>query len=1020
MLHLPAGFELPFVSTASPRPGRRRRGFTAATAVESLEVRQLLSAVGNTPPVADAVAITTEEDTAVDGVVTASDIDGDVLTYAIAVGAEPAHGEVVLDAATGAFHYTPVENYNGDDAFLVSVDDGCGGVVAATVSITVTPVNDPPTAFDLTLKAEAFTAINGYVGVPVRNRVIFDGDSLTRGLGASTPGGTYVSQVAPLLGPGWETRNLGIGGQMTMDVLADAATQIDSQFDASLNANVVCLWIGSNDIWQQLPANETYARIVEYSEDRQAAGFKVVVGSVMPRNLTPYAQTQRQELNALLREHWQEFADGFADFAAEPRLQNYLDTDYFADKVHPTDAGYAIVAPIATAAIQQALPAAAPPAATLTDVDGDAVTATLLDGPLSGGVSIDAATGLFSYVPGGPISSDSFTVLLDDGHGQTATATVTLEIAPPNDKPRPGRDVLRASQGEIAGLDLFANDHDADGDPITLTGIVMPPELGAALTVTSDGVLKFDGTALPASAVALDHPTPHKLWYTETDGHGAATSGVLQLWLSARRSLVVTGSGPGTIATLKFFDPLTDATTTIQPYADRLNPYWGGLKVAAGDFTGDGITDAAVAAWRGGEPRVKIYNGATGTLFRTLRPFGSSYSGGFELSAGDLDGDGRADLFVGRADGATQVLVYDVISTALLNTFDAFPEGIPSDETGGVHIAAADVTGDGLADLLVSPGGLSARPLVRVLDGASGTLVREVAVFPASFRGGVSVAGGDVDGDGYGDIIAVAATWSDVQTRVVSGLTGDLLHSFAAFGPSVRGAGFAAAGDVNGDGRSEFLVAHGTSVRAFDGSTGLAVGDFTAPAGAARAHVAGDAPLVSKPATTGAATPLLGGGDAPSPPDLPLTIHAAVVGLRQTAAALASAGLSAAATEAVGGVTIRFGGLPGSTLAAWQNTGLNANSVVLAPKANGRGWFLGDIGAGFDDVGHLIPPDAAVGRYDLLTALAHALTGKLGVPTPTQPTLLTGSVLNTGTRHLLPGRTLEQLFGSDPSTWLLI
>ncbi|MBK9081559.1 MAG: tandem-95 repeat protein [Rhizobiales bacterium] len=98
----------------------------------------------NDAPVASAPPATTAEDTPVSGAITASDVDGDALSFATTT--PPAHGTVTVDPATGAYTYTPDPNYNGPDSFVVTVSDGNGGVTTVTVPVTVTPVNDAPVA----------------------------------------------------------------------------------------------------------------------------------------------------------------------------------------------------------------------------------------------------------------------------------------------------------------------------------------------------------------------------------------------------------------------------------------------------------------------------------------------------------------------------------------------------------------------------------------------------------------------------------------------------------------------------------------------------------------------------------------------------------------------------------------------------------------------------------------------------------------------------------------------------------
>ncbi|MDD4042799.1 MAG: ExeM/NucH family extracellular endonuclease [Anaerolineaceae bacterium] len=96
----------------------------------------------NDDPVAEDQSVTTAEDTAVDITLVASDVDGDPLTYEVVT--QPAHGTVTLAGNLGT--YTPALDYNGPDSFTFKANDGAADSNIATVSITITPVNDAPVA----------------------------------------------------------------------------------------------------------------------------------------------------------------------------------------------------------------------------------------------------------------------------------------------------------------------------------------------------------------------------------------------------------------------------------------------------------------------------------------------------------------------------------------------------------------------------------------------------------------------------------------------------------------------------------------------------------------------------------------------------------------------------------------------------------------------------------------------------------------------------------------------------------
>ena len=108
------------------------------TATVNLEV----AAAGNSAPVATSDSVTTSEDTPASFLLLAADPDADALSYIIM--SSPANG--VLSGTAPNLTYTPNTDFNGSDRFTFRVNDGNVNSNIATVSITVTPVNDAPVA----------------------------------------------------------------------------------------------------------------------------------------------------------------------------------------------------------------------------------------------------------------------------------------------------------------------------------------------------------------------------------------------------------------------------------------------------------------------------------------------------------------------------------------------------------------------------------------------------------------------------------------------------------------------------------------------------------------------------------------------------------------------------------------------------------------------------------------------------------------------------------------------------------
>ena len=136
----------------------------------------------NDPPVALNGSATTAEDIAVTITLGGSDVEGVTLTYAVVNG--PAHG--TLGAVNGnSVTYTPAANFNGTDTFTFRANDGASNSTVAVVTITVTPVNDPPTATDGAVTTVGNTALDILL-----SGADADGDTLTYTLVGNPAHGT--------------------------------------------------------------------------------------------------------------------------------------------------------------------------------------------------------------------------------------------------------------------------------------------------------------------------------------------------------------------------------------------------------------------------------------------------------------------------------------------------------------------------------------------------------------------------------------------------------------------------------------------------------------------------------------------------------------------------------------------------------------------------------------------------------------------------------------------------------------
>ncbi|MGQ0457954.1 MAG: tandem-95 repeat protein, partial [Hyphomicrobium sp.] len=138
------------------------------TAVQTISVT--IAAVNDAPTVAATASRSTNEDTAVTGTVAGSDVDGDTLSYAVTTG--PTRGSVSLNAATGAYTYTPSANVSGTDSFIVTVSDGRGGTAQQTISVAVAAIVDAPTLSVISPVITPTGATSGVFGASPSGTVI--------------------------------------------------------------------------------------------------------------------------------------------------------------------------------------------------------------------------------------------------------------------------------------------------------------------------------------------------------------------------------------------------------------------------------------------------------------------------------------------------------------------------------------------------------------------------------------------------------------------------------------------------------------------------------------------------------------------------------------------------------------------------------------------------------------------------------------------------------------------------------
>lgn len=259
-------------------------------------------------------------------------------------------------------------------------------------------------------------------------------------------------------------------------------------------------------------------------------------------------------------------------------------------------------------------------------------------------------------------------------------------------------------------------------------------------------------------------------------------------------------------------------------------PYEIGINIAMGNFDSSPDIETVVGAGSKGGPHVKIYKDTvfTGQQFFA---YNQAFTGGVDVAAGDVDGDGIDEIITGAGPGGgPHVQVFKADGT-VVSSFFAYDARF----AGGVRVAAGDVDGDGNAEIITGPGA-GGGPNVKVFK-ADGRIIGSYFPFNPQFRGGVDVAVGDLSGDTKAEIVTAAGPGGGPHVRTMS-YAGDtatpvnyIADFFAYDATTFQGGVRVSVGNVQlSSVKSEILTvpdsAGGPHIKMFNGSGGFIKGDM--------------------------------------------------------------------------------------------------------------------------------------------------------------------------------------------------
>lgn len=271
---------------------------------------------------------------------------------------------------------------------------------------------------------------------------------------------------------------------------------------------------------------------------------------------------------------------------------------------------------------------------------------------------------------------------------------------------------------------------------------------------------------------------------------------------------IIAGLGFGSFPQLKILQTNSTIFKSFFAYSPLFS---GAVNVATGNVIGDDDNEIVTSPGAGGGPHIRVFN-TEGQVLAQFFAYDKNFRGGAWVALGDVTGDGVTDIITGSGKGMKPLVRIFNSKGALIKEFLAYAPGF----TGGVRVAVGDVNRDGQRDIITAPGP-GGGPHIRVFA-SDGSVLSQFFAFNQTYRGGVNIASADVHGDGQDEII-VAGESKSTPTVKVFGADGGLLSSFVAFDPSYLNGVSVAAGDVDGDGLTEIIAGHQTGsplIRVFD------------------------------------------------------------------------------------------------------------------------------------------------------------------------------------------------------------
>jgi VCBS repeat-containing protein len=450
----------------------------------------------NDPPVANNDAYTVNEggtlSVAAPGVL-GNDTDSDSPSLTAVLVSGPAHASSFALNADGSFNYVHDGSETISDSFTYRVNDGSANSNIATVTITVTPVNDPPVAVNDAYNVNEGGTLNVAAPGVLGNDTDPDSPTLTAVL---VSGPAHASSFT--LNPDGSFSYVHDGSETTSDTFTYRAN------DGSVNSNVATVTITI------APVNDTPVAVNDAYNVNEGATLNVAAPGVLGNDTDPDNPT----LTAVLVSgpaHASSFSlnpDGSFTYVHDG---SETTTDSFTYRANDGTANSNIATVTITVTPVNDAPVAVndsysvneggtlntPAPGVLgndTDPDSPTLTAVLVTGPAHAASFSLNPDGSFNYIhDGSETTTDSFTYRANDGTANSNIATVTITITPVNDAPVANPDSYMVNSGNtlnVAAPGVLGNDTDPDSPTLTAI-LVTGPAHAATFMLNPNGSFTY-------------------------------------------------------------------------------------------------------------------------------------------------------------------------------------------------------------------------------------------------------------------------------------------------------------------------------------------------------------------------------------------------------------------------------------------------------------------------------------------------------------------------------------------------